>query len=204
VLALLLLTPKKVAWRNHQITFAHDKTGYTYIDDTGKVMGSLTYGTELLGYFDPAAPEHLHLADLRGAYVGTLQRLGGRRGMVDMRDQDALKAEAARTATVLNREVAAVRARHTEQDAQLAQDRAHNAAVVAEHKAKTADLTAAERIALAAGEAEALRAERKAHARAMQRTAAKMDDAEKAEFLPRPEPRGAAGPAEGDNLGDYL
>lgn len=204
VLALLLLTPKRVTWRNHQISFAHDKTGYTYIDDAGKVTRGLPDGTELLGYFDATEPEQLHLADLRGAYVGTLQRLGGRHGMVDIRDQDALKAEAARTATVLNREVAAVRARHVEQDAQLAQDRAHNAAVVAEHKAKTADLTAAERIALAAAEAAAQRAERKAHARAMQRTAAKMDDAEKAEFLPRPEPRGASGPAESDNLGDYL
>lgn len=160
VLALLLLTPKRVSYRNHQISFAHDKVGYTYVDEEGTVLRDVADGTEFLGYFDTRAAEQIHLADLRGAYVGSLNRLGGKRGMVDVRDKDALKKTGAITATILNRAVAELRERHSDQNEQLALDNANNAAVVAEHKAETAGLTSVEKIALAAGEAAARAAEK--------------------------------------------
>jgi len=140
VLALLLLTPKR---------------GFTYVDEAGTVLRGAADGTEYLGFFDPAAPEQLHLADLKGAYVGTLNRLGGRRGMVDLRDKAALAEAGGVARKIVNRTMAEIRARHADQDAQLAQDRAHNATVVADHKTETASLTTGEKIAQAAGAAAA-------------------------------------------------
>ncbi|PTX95746.1 hypothetical protein [Opitutus sp. ER46] len=152
MLALLLLTPKKVTYRNHQITFAHDKIGYTYVDESGTILGGVTDGAEFLGYLDTAAPEQLHLTDTKGAYVGTLNRLGGKKGAIDIRDKDALQKASAVTATILNRAVAELRERHSEQDQQLALDKAHNDAIRQEHVAATGGLSSAEKIALAAGE----------------------------------------------------
>lgn len=152
VLALLLLTPKRVTYRNHAVTFAHDKLGYTYVDEAGTVLRGVPEGTEFLGYFDPANPGELHLADLKGAYAGTLRRFGGHRGMVDARDQAAISEMAGVATTIRNRTLAEVRERHADQDAQLAQDKAHNDAIVAAHRAETAGLTTAQRIALAAGD----------------------------------------------------
>lgn len=205
VLALLLLTPKRVTFRNHAVSFVHDKKGFSYIDDSGKVTRGMADGTELLGYLDLAAPEHLHLADLRGAYVGTLTRLGGRRGAVDVRDKEALSAEAGRCATVINRTQAELRERHAGDDAQLAQDRAHNDGIVAEHKADTAGMTAADKIAHAAGEAAAVKARSKAHAKAMQSVAAKLTEADRDQFLAGSPaaPVAPDGPP-ADDLGDYL
>jgi hypothetical protein len=163
VLALLLLTPKRVTYRNHQITFAHDKTGYTYVDQAGTVLRGVPDGAEFLGYFDAANPEQLHLADMRGAYAGSLVRLGGKRGAVDLRDKDALKAAAAVQATVINRAAAEIAERHAEQNAQLGLDRAHNDAVVAEHKASNG---AAQIVTAVAGNAARAEAKAKANARA--------------------------------------
>lgn len=153
VLALLLLTPIKVTYRNHAVSFALDKTGYSYVDEAGTVLGGVPEGTEFLGYFDAAAPEELHLADLNGAYAGTLKRLGGKRGLVDIRDKAALQEAAAVQQRIFNRTLSEVRERHADQDAQLAQDRAHNDAIVAAHREATAGFTAAEKIGLAAGAA---------------------------------------------------
>lgn len=165
VLALLLLTPKRVTYRNHQITFAHDKSGYTYVDEAGTVLRGVPDGAEFLGYFDTAAPQELHLADLKGAYCGTLKRLGGKKGAVDIRDKDGLKQAAAVQATIINRAVAEIRERHEDKNEQLAADKAHNAQIVAEHKAETGATTAAERIAQAASD-NTVRAQEKAKAAA--------------------------------------
>ncbi len=161
VLALLLLTPKRVTYRNHQVTFAHDKVAYTYVDTKGDVLRGVADGTEFLGYFDTAQPEQLHLADLKGAYAGSLSRLGGKRGAVDLRDKDALKQAGAVQATIVNRAVAELRERHADKDAQLAVDRAHNEAIAAEHRAATG----AKQIVNAVAD-NAARAEAKAAARA--------------------------------------
>lgn len=155
VLALLLLTPKRVTYRNHQITFAHDKTGYTYVDEAGTVLRGVADGVDFLGYFDAAAPEQLHLADLRGAYAGSLVRLGGKRGAVDIRDKAALSAAAGVQARILNRTETEVRERHADQDAQLAIDRAHNATIAAEHRSATAAAQIGEAAADNAARAEA-------------------------------------------------
>jgi hypothetical protein len=152
VLALLLLTPKRVSYRNHSITFAHEKVGYTYVDEAGTVLRGVPDGAEFLGYFDAAAPEQLHLADLKGAYAGSLVRLGGKKGSVDIRDKDALAKAGAVTATILNRTVAELRERHEEQNQQLGQDAAHNASIEAEHRALTAGMSSADKIALAANQ----------------------------------------------------
>ena len=159
VLALLLLTPKRVTYRNHQITFAHDKVPYTYVDESGNVLRGVPDGAEFLGYFDVAAPQQLHLADLKGAYAGSLARLGGKRGAIDIRDKAALKQAAAVQATIINRTVAELRERHSDQDAQLAVDKAHNDAIATEHKAASG----AAQIVVAVAE-NAARAEAKARA----------------------------------------
>jgi hypothetical protein len=152
VLNLMLLTPKRVTYRNHQITFAHEKVGYTYVDEAGTVLRDVADGTEFLAYLDQSAPQELQLANTKGAYVGTLKRLGGKTGAIDIRDKAALKEAAAVQQTIVNRAVAEIRERHEEQNAQLAVDKAHNAAIAAEHRAETAHLTTAEKIANAAGE----------------------------------------------------
>lgn len=150
-LAILLLTPKKVTYRNHAISFTHDKKGYSYIDKTGRVLGSAQDGTEFLAFFNPRNPAQLHVTTLQGALVGTLDRLGGARGAIDIRDRKALREEADTVQTIIAGQLAQIRERHADQDAQLALDRAHNASIVAEHKAVTAVLTTAEKVGLAAG-----------------------------------------------------
>lgn len=152
VLSLLLLTPIKAKYRNHAVTFTVSKEGYTYLDTAGDVLADYTDGTEFLVYFDRTNPDVVQLCDLKGNYLGELRRLGGRRGMVDIRDQAAIAEAAAMTKTVFNRAVAELRQRHAGADAQLAADRAHNDAVVAAHREATADMSKAERIAAAVGE----------------------------------------------------
>lgn len=166
VLALLLLTPKRVTYRNHQITFVHDKQGYTYVDAAGKILAGLTDGTEFLAYFNTSAPESLVVTDLTGRLLpATLTRLGGKRGAVDIRDKGALRDAAELQATVFNRALAEVQGRHVEQREQEEADRAHNATVIEAHKADTSGLSVAERIGLAAGEVAKSAVEAKAKAR---------------------------------------
>lgn len=193
VLALLLLTPKRVTYRNHQITFKHLKDAFTYVDAGGTVMRGVPDGAEFLAYFDAANPQELHLADLRGAYAGTLTRLGGKRGLVDVRDKEALAAAGAVVAGIVNRTKAEVQARHAGDNAQLAQDREHNAAIVAAHKADTASLSTAEKIAAAAGETAA-----KAH----EAKKAKQDAAREQQRLSAEEAKRHA--ENTDSLTDYL
>lgn len=208
VLALLLLTPLKVTYRNHAVSFAIDKVGYSYVDAEGTVLAGVQDGTEFLGYFDPAAPEQLHLADLNGAYAGTLSRFGGRRGMVDIKDKAGLQEAAAVQQRIFNRTLSEVRERHADQDAQLAQDRAHNAAIVEAHREATAGLTTAQRIAQAAGTAAAEKHERKALETALQRRAAQITADDVQDFIGAPAETPAAAapepPASGESVSDYL
>lgn len=211
VLALLLLTPKRVAYRNHAVTFVHDKMGYTYIDPTGAVLGEhLQEGTELLAYLDLNHPESLQLADLTGRYLGCVIRHGGRSGAVDIRDKAALSAAAAAQAQIFNRAVATVRTRHAGADAQLLADREHNAQIAAAHREATAGLSNAEKIGLAAGASAAAQAASKADAadvqRATKRAASTLTPSDRAAFLgaPAPSPAAAAEAPEGESLSDYL
>ncbi|HSI08809.1 MAG TPA: hypothetical protein VK985_09460 [Rariglobus sp.] len=170
VLALLLLTPKKVSYRNHAVTFTHDGQGYTYLDKAGTVLRGLIDGTELLAYFNPAAPDTIQLVDLRGNHLGELIRLGGRNSAVDIKDKDGLSTAAALTATIFNREVADLRKRHASENEQVGEERAGNAAIVAAHKAETAGFTKAERIGVAAGEKAQAAAETETQEKALQRS----------------------------------
>lgn len=165
VLSLLLLTPIKAKYRNHAVTFTVNKEGFTYLDTEGTVLTGYTDGVEFLVYFDRGNPDMVQLCDLKGNYLGELKRLGGRRGMVDIRDQAAIAEAAAMTKTVFNRAVSELRQRHAGTDAQLAADRAHNDAIVAAHEASSAGMTKAERIAAAAGEAAGRAYERRMRAR---------------------------------------
>ncbi|MFA5266034.1 MAG: hypothetical protein WC378_19605 [Opitutaceae bacterium] len=195
VLAIMLLTPKKVVYRNHSVTFLHDKVGYTYIDTEGSVFAGVPDGSEFLGYLDSSNPENLTLSDLKGAFAGILTRLGGRRGMVGLRDKEAIKTAAAQVATVFNRTLSEVRERHADQDALLAADRVHNQAIVDLHKAETADLSKAERIGLAAGDVAAAKQREREQARAMRGardvSADLLGDSDKDHFIAAPHNPGA-------------
>jgi hypothetical protein len=200
VLALLLLTPKRVTYRNHAVTFVHEREGYTYVDKSGKILAGLADGTEFLAYLDPAHPEVLQLVNLQGSYLGELTRLGGVRGAVDIRDKAGLAEAAALQATVFHRAEAEVRGRHAVADAQLAADRAHNAEVVARHRAESAGLTKAEQIGRAAGAAAQAAVQRDADAKAVQRTvkraAARIDAADEAALRGAPAPAAPVPPAD--------
>lgn len=180
VLAVFLLTPKRLTYKDSAISFKHDRrgkvTGFTYVDRTGEVLAGVAEGTEFLGYFNPAAPEVLHITQLNGARTGTLHRLGGKTGMAPINDRAALAEAAAIQATLINRALAENRVLHAAEDAQLAADRAHNDAIVAAHQAETAGLTVPQKIALAAGEHEAARYEAKQQARRDEAAAAKQQE----------------------------
>ncbi len=166
ILALLLLTPKQVTFRNNAITFTHkgegETKGYTYVDAEGTVLAGISEGTELLGYFDEDQPGDLHLTDLKGGFIGTLRRLGGNRGMVDIRDQAALGRAGEITQRIFNRTLGVVRERHAAEDQQLAADRAHNEAIVQAHRAEIAAAPAAQRLAAGVETAGARKAQEKA------------------------------------------
>lgn len=207
-LALLVLTPKRVSFRNHSITFTHDRTGYTYIDQAGTVLQGVADGTEFLAFLNPSDPAELHLADLKGAYAGTLTRLCGPGGMVDIRDKEGIRKAAGAVATVVNRTLAEIRDRHADQNAQLAVDRAHNAAVVDEHKQLTGGMTTAQRIGHAAGDSAQRAFEKKKASRPVSMQGASTGLADLAHGSSRPtagEPAadpGAPEPEEGCSLAD--
>jgi hypothetical protein len=167
VLAVFLLTPLRVAYRNSAITFVRNKKGHTYVDQTGAVLADIAEGTEFLGYLDPQNPEHLHITQLNGARTGTLTRLGGKTGLVDVRDKAACAAAGAVVATLVNREISALRERHADEDVALAADKAHNAAIVAAHREASAGLSVAAKIAHASGDLAAKAYERQQRERAV-------------------------------------
>jgi hypothetical protein len=138
VLALLLLTPKRAALRNHKIAFEHHGKGYVFADADSPVL-ALGEGAEFLVYFDPARPAVLHCATLDGAYVGPVKR----RGAIDLRDREAIGAEQSEIMRVITRHVVEpVRARHAAADAQLADDDRHNLALLRAWKVPAAAIPA--------------------------------------------------------------
>lgn len=172
LLAVFLLTPKEVTYRNSAVTFTHQKEGFTYLDESGEVFANLRDGTELLGYFNPADPRHLHVTEINGSLTGTLTRMGKHKGMVDIRDKEALAVAGALQSTVFNRDVARVREDLAAEDAQLAADQEHNEAVIARHHADTAHVAKFERIAQAAGNAAATAVQTRKTDRALQKNEA--------------------------------
>lgn len=129
VLACLLLTPKRVKLINHRLSFAHQGRGFTFADGDSPVM-QLPEGSEVLGYFDQARPGVLYVTDLKGRYIGPVRA----RGRVDIRDAEAIGTEQAEVARLIRACVLnPVRDRHAGEDAQLASDREHNQALLAQH-----------------------------------------------------------------------
>lgn len=129
LLACLLLTPKKITLRNHKLCFAHASQGYTYFDAESEIM-RLPEGTDVLGYFDPARPEVLHVTDLKGHYLGQVRRHGYR---VAINDPAAIAAEQAAVSHLVRSLVAGLNARHAGENARLAADDAHNVRLQLEH-----------------------------------------------------------------------
>ncbi len=222
-LALLLLTPKRCKLENHRITFTHLSEGFTFADADSPVL-RLPEGTELLGYFDPASPNRLHVTRPDGRYVGPVRR----RGAVDIRDAAAMAIERGEVSRIVTELVVQnVRGRAGGEDAALAVMKSENEATLARlgltapdpdtgkrRHSITAQLAhatpgaqprhAAACDGLAAGIAEVVRAQdaRKADAKAVQRLAKTITPAEEAAFL-APDPAPAAPPS-GDNVSDYL
>lgn len=129
LLACLLLTPKRITLRNHKLCFAHASQGYTYFDAESEIM-RLPEGTDVLGYFDPARPQTLHVTDLKGHYLGAVRRHGYR---VAINDPAAIAAESAAVSQLVRSLVAAVRQRHAGEEQQIATDDAHNTRLQLEH-----------------------------------------------------------------------
>jgi hypothetical protein len=114
-LAMLLLTAKRVAKRNHAISFRHAGADYTFFDAASPIH-RLPDGTELLGYFDGADAAVLHCTDLDGRYLGALKR----RKAVDIRDRQAISAAAGAVQALVSAHVhGPVQARHAIENAQL-------------------------------------------------------------------------------------
>ena len=224
VLAVFILTPKRVTYRNQALTFRHQGVGYSFVDKDGSVLAGIAEGTDFLCYLNPAAPDQLHITQLNGSRTGTLSRLGGARGMVDIRDKKALADASAITQILLNRTVAENRELHADKATLEQAEREHNAALVVQHRADTAGMTVAQKIALAAGEnvartyeqsRQAVQAERqKAEDEAAAIERRKLLTAEdEAAFLGKPvapsapltAPAAQPAPADGeDRLDDYL
>jgi len=169
ILALFLLTPKEVVLRNHSVTFTHNKTGYTYIDEKGDVLAGLEEGTKLLVYVDLQHPRTALVTTLQGAVRGTLAMLGGSARGVDVMDSEAMKAARAQRATVVNRVISEVRARplHVAKNEQLAADRSHNEALIERYEAETAQLTTAQKIAAAVSDEAGREAEEQSTVKAL-------------------------------------
>lgn len=220
-LAILLLAPKKVTFRNHAFSFQHGKTGYSYIDRSGRLTDSLKEGVEYLAFFNPANPAQLHVTTLQGGLVGSLDRLGGARGAIDIRDKKALREEADAVRTIIAGELSQIRERHAEQNDQLALGDAHNEAIKQQHLAETKGFSTAEKVGLAAGANERARIEEAAAAKQMERErssveraaldrASKLTREDTGTFLDDPVApastgtTGEANASEGNDLADYL
>jgi hypothetical protein len=126
-LALLLLTPKRCALRNHAISFAQFGQGFTFADADAAAL-RLPEGTELLGYYDAAQPNRLYVTLLDGRYIGPVRR----RGAVDIRDAAAMAQERGEISRIVtDLVVKKVRARAGDEEAALAAMKAENEATLA-------------------------------------------------------------------------
>jgi hypothetical protein len=157
-LALFLLAPNKAKWRNHAVTFAVNKVGYSYVDVDGVLPPDLAEGTELLAYVDFNEPGAAVVCTLDGTQLGVLRMLGGSPRGADITDPEAVAQARAQRAEIVNRVLARVRARplHQASNAQLGADKARCEEIVAAYQAETAQLPLAEQLAAAIGEKRAL------------------------------------------------
>lgn len=207
VLALFLLAPNKAVWRNHAVTFARNKTGYSYVDDDG-VMTEVAERTEVLAYIDPNAPATALVTTLDGKQLGILRMLGGSAAGVDITDNEAMAEARARRAAIVNRVLAGVRARplHQQADAALVAARERNAQITAAWQQATAELPAAERTAIVRGEVaarvETAQQAGKALARTVQRATAALTNEDASAFLGT-KPAPVATPASDERFSDY-
>lgn len=131
-LATLLLTPKRATWRNHSVTFTHDRVGYSYVDDDN-ALADVAEGTDVLAYVDLAAPAVATICRTDGTRLATLRMLGGSPRGIDITDKAALDEARARRATIVNRVLAGVRARpqHTIANEIMLRANEHNDRLVA-------------------------------------------------------------------------
>jgi len=129
VTALLTYTPKsKICLRNGAVSFRHGDVAYSYLD-VGGDLKRLPQGTPLMGYFDPAAPAHLYVTDLQGRALGILTS----RPHARINNAAEIDAAAETLAKFFHNQVQApVRELLAGDDAQLADDRAHNEALRSE------------------------------------------------------------------------
>lgn len=96
VIALLAFTPtKKIAFRNHRVTFVHGGEGFTFLDLEGKLK-ALSEGTKVIGYFDEASPSHLYLTNLAGTPLAVLPRQPSKTDITDPAAISAAQAVMAR------------------------------------------------------------------------------------------------------------
>jgi len=148
LLALLTFTPKKVALRNHAVSFSHIGTGYTFLDMRGDLQG-LPDGTQFMSYFDDQAPARLFVTDLQGRPVTVLDRKGGALGKADIKDADAIGEAAKQMAQFYHSQIEGpVKELLAGERAQAETDRAHNDAKLIEWGlAKPKAISPAERTA---------------------------------------------------------
>lgn len=128
--ALLAFTPKRVEIRNRKVVFAHAGKDYAYLDVEGCFQGRQE-GEKLLGYFDETAPARLFLTDLKGRAVGILRH----NAPANIKDPEAIGEAAALVREFFHKQVQGpVREALATVDQQLALDRAHNDARLAEFR----------------------------------------------------------------------
>jgi hypothetical protein len=122
VLALLTFDVKKTVMRNYRVTFKHSDRCYTFAESASSVLRERD-GTPVLAYFDVRSMARIHCFDLEGRYLGAIRQLGA----ANIKDADAIGAAAAECAKIFQAHVQGpVRELLAADDAQLAEDRAHN------------------------------------------------------------------------------
>lgn len=168
-LQLFLLQPNRAKWRRHAVTFTRDGAGYSYVDDENLLAG-VPEGSEVLAYVDPADTSAALVTLADGRRIGTLRMLGNSSRGVDITDEEAVGEARARRAKIVNRVIAEVRSRplHQLADARLAEDRAHNAAIVKSWSEHAPELTEADRLALKHSHVAAEQQKKRAKAKALQ------------------------------------
>jgi len=152
VLSILLLTPKRATYKNSAASFTHQDEGYSYLDDDGILLG-IPEGTKVLLYIDFTKPQTCLATKENGDPLGALRMLGGSTRGVDITDTAAMDEARDRRRKIVQRTMDEVAARHLDENAELATNKKHNAKIVADYRAATAPMPAAERIVAAVGEA---------------------------------------------------
>ncbi|AHF94202.1 hypothetical protein OPIT5_08240 [Opitutaceae bacterium TAV5] len=167
-LKIFMLSPVKATWINHAVQFSYEKKPYSYIDDDG-VMAGVPERTDVLAYVDFQVPARALVMHLDGRMLGILRLFGDDPRGVSVTDEEAIREQKARRAIIVHRIMGEIQDRplHQAANEELAADRAHNDAVVARWKVGTAELTKAERVGAAMGEAAQGAAEQAEEAKAV-------------------------------------